>query len=332
MVQMLIQEDPRLRRRRGLAESMMQQGLSQRPIQHWTQGVNQLAQTLLGAHLTKKADKEQEDRSSQTRKALANVLSGQGDFDSKMQQLSQVPNVNQDMLMQMQLQRASQPKARDPIADYEAKRKIDQQYGGGQSDLDRLIKMMTLEKMEAQNKKLRDEEKRANQDLAGQGATAKQFESMLFETDDQGNIVRGEDNEPKINETFADAVGPAQGLMNWISSKLGSTSEPVLKFEQAGRAAKSAVISNAKKLGANPTDRDVKLLMDTIPGRFQDEKHWSTWYTQEYLPGLEAIAQSRGKDIEGQNLSATERTVKRRGMHKGRPVVEYSDGTVEYDD
>ncbi len=72
---LFIQPDPALQRRQALAQAMMGQGMQQQPIQHWTQGVNQLAQALLGAKLTKDVEQEQEQRRRSAYETITKALS-----------------------------------------------------------------------------------------------------------------------------------------------------------------------------------------------------------------------------------------------------------------
>lgn len=72
---LFIQPDPSIERRKALAQAMMGQGMQQQPIQHWTQGVNQLVQALLGAKLTKGAEEEQRGRREAAYETISKALS-----------------------------------------------------------------------------------------------------------------------------------------------------------------------------------------------------------------------------------------------------------------
>lgn len=69
---MIIQEDPSLKQKRRLAESMVSDSKQYRPIQHWLQGAAQLAQAASGKYQLNKIDQEQEDKHQK----LARVISG----------------------------------------------------------------------------------------------------------------------------------------------------------------------------------------------------------------------------------------------------------------
>lgn len=56
-------------RRRRFAETLMQQGSSSEPVQHWTQGLNRMAQALLGGYLGRQADEGMEGLVSRDRQA-----------------------------------------------------------------------------------------------------------------------------------------------------------------------------------------------------------------------------------------------------------------------
>jgi len=115
---MIINPDPRLQRRQQFAQSLMQRGAQQRPIQHWTQGANQLAQSLLGAYMLKKAGDEQEQRRSETLGGLQGVLATAPEGGYKpndlIKALSGVPGINQEQLINMQLSQAMSPRAEKP--------------------------------------------------------------------------------------------------------------------------------------------------------------------------------------------------------------------------
>lgn len=70
----IIQTDPRLEQRRQLALAMMQQGQNAAPVQHWTQGANRIAQSLLGAYQARQAEQEQAEQQSMGREALAQAM------------------------------------------------------------------------------------------------------------------------------------------------------------------------------------------------------------------------------------------------------------------
>ena len=72
---LFIQPDPALERRKALAQAMMGQGMQQQPIQHWSQGLNQLAQAFLGAKMTKGAEEEQQKRRDAAYETITKALS-----------------------------------------------------------------------------------------------------------------------------------------------------------------------------------------------------------------------------------------------------------------
>jgi hypothetical protein len=63
-------------RRARLADALLEQSMGTQPIEHWTQGLAQLAQAGVGTYLQSKAEKEQEARSKASREALVSALSG----------------------------------------------------------------------------------------------------------------------------------------------------------------------------------------------------------------------------------------------------------------
>lgn len=65
-------------RRRKLAEAMLAQGQSSAPIGHWSQGLNRVLQSMLGAYQLRKADEADTAEATQARGLLASVLGGGG--------------------------------------------------------------------------------------------------------------------------------------------------------------------------------------------------------------------------------------------------------------
>lgn len=81
----IIQTDPGLERRRQLAMAMMQQGQSQAPVQHWTQGANRIAQSLLGAYNLRQAEQQQQQQQQMGQEALQQAL---GQFQRQPEQMT----------------------------------------------------------------------------------------------------------------------------------------------------------------------------------------------------------------------------------------------------
>lgn len=89
--------DPRL----DIAQQLIQEGSSSAPIQHWTQGLGRLAQTLAGNYKRRKVDEEYDTQAGDYRKGLAEALAG----PNAIQGLSQSQNpMLQEMGLDAQLQ------------------------------------------------------------------------------------------------------------------------------------------------------------------------------------------------------------------------------------
>lgn len=71
---MLIQEDPGIKRRRALAEAMMAQGMQSGPVGHWVEGLGRVAQAWAGNKMAEKADTEQKARQQGAYDALSKAL------------------------------------------------------------------------------------------------------------------------------------------------------------------------------------------------------------------------------------------------------------------
>lgn len=74
MADLLIQEDPSIKRRRALAEAMMGQGMSSAPVGHWMEGVGRMAQAWAGQKMAGDADTEQKARQQSAMDALSKAM------------------------------------------------------------------------------------------------------------------------------------------------------------------------------------------------------------------------------------------------------------------
>ncbi len=63
-------------RKRRMAEAMLGQGMSGEPVQHWSQGLNKIAQALVGGYAMRKADREESEGRKGAQDALLRALSG----------------------------------------------------------------------------------------------------------------------------------------------------------------------------------------------------------------------------------------------------------------
>jgi hypothetical protein len=95
------------------------------------------------------------------------------------------------------------------------------------------------------------------------------------------------------------------------------------------------------KLGGQISDKDVQFISKTMGDianpMIPAEERLAAWnqvkrrlasYANLQAPKLSAAPRGQAGETE----KPAERSIKRRGMYKGRPVVEYSDGTVDYAD
>lgn len=64
------------------------------------------------------------------------------------------------------------------------------------------------------------------------------------------------------------------------------------------RSSRKLVTGLAKTLGVNPTDSDIKLLMETIPGGADDVEIWRDWYENDFLVEAQELANEKGIEIE----------------------------------
>jgi NADH dehydrogenase/NADH:ubiquinone oxidoreductase subunit G len=193
----LIQISPDTRRRQELARAMMQSGMSSAPVQHWTQGANRLAQSLIGAYNLRTANKEEEQQRKDAQAALQQALSQQGQqggIAGLASALSQNPNTRsfatqlqlQNMMNQMgSQQKSAQSQAqleRDKqLAEYKAQLK--QQYPPPESEFDKYLKTIQAEKGKAELAKKQQEIQQQQQAAKEQGyntqAAAKRLEELV---------------------------------------------------------------------------------------------------------------------------------------------------------
>lgn len=110
---MLYQDDPNLERRRQLAQAMMARGQQQGPVQHWTQGADRIANSLIGAYQNKKANEESQKGRQQFNQDF-NAALGTGDMEQLAQVLASGGNQGIAAQIMMDMQKQKTPAA-DPF-------------------------------------------------------------------------------------------------------------------------------------------------------------------------------------------------------------------------
>lgn len=93
---------------------------------------------------------------------------------------------------------------------------------------------------------------------------------------------------------FDSAVGLLDNITTMIGGLWGSKDSQL--NNKINRQSKSFVIKMAKSLGANPTDRDMKILLDSIPSTWQQPEDWYNWFNDEAVPIFNARASALGLD------------------------------------
>lgn len=120
MAEMLIQEDPTIKRKRMLAQSMIGQGMQSGPVQHWMQGAGRLANALTGAYLTKQADEQSTERRQNAMDALTQALQGGGDYSDIAGQIAGTPGMeNLAMSLMVADAKNTPPDAPSSVREYE---------------------------------------------------------------------------------------------------------------------------------------------------------------------------------------------------------------------
>lgn len=92
------------------------------------------------------------------------------------------------------------------------------------------------------------------------------------------------------------ATGVKGAIVGNLSAIFGGDAGKVKR--QLDRSSRKLVTGLAKSLGANPTDSDIKLLMDTIPGGADDVEIWRDWYENDFLVEAQELANEKGVEIE----------------------------------
>lgn len=110
--------------------------------------------------------------------------------------------------------------------------------------------------------------------------------------------------------------GPVMGEVPYLSDRVNSDLFPFAE----SMAASQALVNNP----AGPvTKPDVDTARVTVPNPKQP---------REVQAKLLRNLLEQGMKANGKKSSTATRTIKRRGMHRGRPVIEYSNGDIEYAD
>jgi len=110
--------------------------------------------------------------------------------------------------------------------------------------------------------------------------------------------------------------GPVMGELPYLSNRVNADLNPYAE----SMAASQALVNNPSGPVTKP---DVDTAAKTVPNPGQKI---------EIQAKLIADALRQGQRASGQKSSSKGRTIVRRGTHQGRPVIEYSNGDIEYAD
>lgn len=92
---------------------------------------------------------------------------------------------------------------------------------------------------------------------------------------------------------FSGAVGLIDQFTGKIGAALGSKEGVVNR--RATRVLNNSIVKIAKSLGANPTDRDMKILADTQPKLSDPPPVWQDWYRNDLIPTVNARLKAFGQ-------------------------------------
>lgn len=98
---LLIQPDPASKRKRALAEQLMQQGSNAAPVRSMWEGLSRVAQGALGGYMGRKADEVDQDRQKSAQSTLASALmeGNRNPIELKDEQGNVVPAASRNMRM-----------------------------------------------------------------------------------------------------------------------------------------------------------------------------------------------------------------------------------------
>jgi len=91
--------------------------------------------------------------------------------------------------------------------------------------------------------------------------------------------------------------GGAVGLIDQFTARAGAafgTKEGVVN-RRAKRVLNNSIVKIAKSLGANPTDRDMKILAETQPNLSDPPNVWQDWYKNDLLPTINSRLRAFGQ-------------------------------------
>lgn len=270
MAQMFIQPDPGIERKKRLAEALSLKGQNYGPVQHWTQGMDRVASSLIGAYTGKKAEEADKLRKDAAMQKLSHAISdkpmqgqqqlegnsglsvdlGQGDKQGRLAEA--LMGVNPQMAVAYKLQqeqaqreaeqaeRARVQGLRDQLSLHKGKRQIDQEYPKPESEFDRYLKTLQAQKAE--------QEIAASQ--TEQAATEKKANDATLQMEDLLSVAQ---------DVFSDDDG-----LRAYSGYSGNM--PTFRPEQKSFEAKlnkllnSLTLENTKYMTGVLSESDIKLL------------------------------------------------------------------------
>jgi hypothetical protein len=98
-----------------------------------------------------------------------------------------------------------------------------------------------------------------------------------------------------INDpNFSGAVGLLDQVTGYLGAKFGT--DEGLVNRRAQRLLSSSVARIAKSLGANPTDKDIELLLKTQPSMSDQPSVWRDWYKNDLMPIVNSKLKAMGQE------------------------------------
>lgn len=122
---------------------------------------------------------------------------------------------------------------------------------------------------------------------------------------DQSKLILNQFEKIMEDPNFESAVGSFDNLAVKASGVF-STKDSIVN-KKINRFINNTIVPLAKSLGTNPTDRDVKLIMETMPKTSDGHKVWRDWYQNEFKPAMDLrISNLNGEVQEEQSQEVDE--------------------------
>lgn len=278
MVDLLMQSNPSIERRRRLAEAMTQRGMQTGPVQHWSEGLARVLNAGAGAYFGNKLAQEESAQRQASMKGLAQALTGNGMAadgmgppEPLMNRIARVPGVNPEAITMMKLQQEMKsPAERKIIKDAAGRQRYvdsgEYVFEGDiqkpESEIDKLVKMLQAEKLKT------DIESKKQDVEAGKKSAEAEFDNIQTAADQLVKAVQHpgfRQNYGKVDATMnrfvPDAFLPqerldASPLIDQVKNLLTVAARGQLKGQGQITDAETAMLERAQTILKNHSMSD----------------------------------------------------------------------------